>query len=414
MSDTVRSVAIIGAGLAGANVAAGLRSHGYAGHVTLVGSESHLPYERPPLTKDVLAGVMAVDQTAVHPAEFYQDNEIELVLGEPVDALDLSERSVVLARGRRLRADRVVLCTGVSPRRLGVPGEDLEGVHSVRDREDSQALRNAAERGDPIVVIGEGFIGTEVASTLARQGCDVTVLMGRDLPVQPVLGADAGAWLAQQHRVNGVRLRPSTPPRAIIGTSSVQGVELADGSVVPASAVVVGIGSIPSGQSLASDAGITTRDGVVVDGVGRSSVPEVFATGDLARFPTSSYGEIRVEHWQHAIQHAQVVAAAIVGVEQAPYAGVPWVWTEQFGRRWEIAGLPQRGTDVVRRGDPDSDEGALWAFTNDSRVVAAVALGRRRELRAVLRSLEGPVSLMTPQFVDESVDVRRALVAEAW
>jgi 3-phenylpropionate/trans-cinnamate dioxygenase ferredoxin reductase subunit len=403
------SVAVVGGGLAGARAVAALREEGFTGRVSLIGAEPRLPYERPPLSKEFLSEGLSPDRLLVHPPEFYDEHRIELVLGRPATRLSPGDGTIHLAGGGAVRAGRVLLCTGVAPRRLGVPGEALPGVHALRDLPDGEALRAVVRAGVPVVVVGEGFIGSEVASTLAGLGADVTLLMGGDLPMQPVLGVEAGDWLLAQHRGHGISARPRSPIRAILGDDRVTAVELADGTVLPAGAVVVGIGSVPA-VGLAADVGIDVGDGVLVDAYSRTSLPGVYAAGDLARFPSAAFGRaLRVEHWQNAQDQATTAVRAMLGAAAEPYDGIPWAWSEQHGRRWEIAGQPHLGTSVARRGDPDSVDGALWVFSDEGRVRGAVAVGRRRELRAVLRGLAHGVTVAEHDVRDESVDIRTAL-----
>ncbi|MFF5988806.1 NAD(P)/FAD-dependent oxidoreductase [Prauserella flavalba] len=408
MTASFDSVAVIGAGLAGASAAVALRERGFSGRIRLIGAESHLPYERPPLSKEFLGGDLPAERLAVHPADAYAEWEIELVLGRPATRLRPAERAVELAGGTRIGADRVLLGTGVRPRSAGVPGEWLSGVHHLRDLEHAQALREVIERGVPLVVVGEGFIGSELASTLAEQGADVTLLMAGDLPMRHALGEEAARWLLGRHRENGVRVLARSPLKSINGFDRVESVEVGDGTVLPAGAVVIGIGSEPV-VDLAVGAGLAVDNGVVVDSSSRTSIPEIYAAGDLARFPSRAFNRrLRVEHWQNAQNQAANAVESMLGHDE-PYDDIPWAWTEQHGRRWEIAGLPMLGTDVVRRGDPDSAEGALWVFSEQGRVQGAVAVNRRRELRAVRRALAREALVDVDAVRDESVDIRTAI-----
>ncbi|MET8249141.1 FAD-dependent oxidoreductase [Streptomyces sp. NPDC005202] len=408
MTASFDSVAVIGAGLAGASAAVTLRERGFSGRIRLIGAEKHLPYERPPLSKEFLGGQLPAERLLVHPADAYAERDIELVLGRPVTQLCPADRAVELDGGERVDADRVLLCTGVRPRSVGVPGESLSGVHYLRDLEHAVALREVIERGVPVVVVGEGFIGSELASTLAEQGADVTLLMAGDLPMKQVLGVEAAGWLLDQHHRRGVKVLARSPLKSIHGFDRVEAVEVADGTVLPAGAVVIGIGSEPVAD-LAISAGLAVDHGVVVDSSSRTSIPEIYAAGDLARFPSRTFNrQLRVEHWQNAQNQAANAVESMLGHDE-PYDEIPWAWTEQHGKRWEIAGLPMLGTDVVRRGDPDSAEGALWVFSDQGRVQGAVAVNRRRELRAIRRALAQEVFVDTDAVRDESVDIRIAI-----
>ncbi|MBW0088150.1 FAD-dependent oxidoreductase [Pseudonocardia sp. KRD-184] len=412
MRTGVASVAVVGAGLAGATAVRTLREQGFSGRVTLIGGEPHLPYERPPLSKAYLTAGAARETLQVHPPEFYAAHDIEVVLGRAAARL-VPGRGVELVDGTVAAAERVLLCTGLRPRRLPVSGAALTGVLGVRDLEDAERLRDAVARGGRTVVVGEGFVGSEVAATLAGLGAEVTLLMGTGLPVQPALGPEAGAWLLARHRASGIDVRERSPIRAILGAGQVESVELADGTVLPADTVVIAVGSAPNAD-LAADAGIRVQDGVLVDERGRTSHPGVYAAGDVARFPSATFGgTLRVEHWQHAQQHAAGAARAVLGGTEA-YDRVPWAWSEQHGHRFEIAGLPWSGGVVRRRGDPDSAEGALWITVRDGRVVGAVSVNRRRELRAVLRALgRGPVTVDEHALLDPDADLPSLLTRPA-
>lgn len=408
MTGSIDSVAVVGGGLAGASAVAALRAHGFVGRVTLISAEKHLPYERPPLSKDFLRGQMPADALLVHSRDSYEELDIELLRGRRAIRLVPADRAVELEGGDRVRADRVLLCTGVRPRPVGVPGGELAGVHYLHDLEDALTLRSVIERDVPVIVVGEGFIGSEVASTLAEQGADVTLLMGGDLPMQQVIGDEAGQWLLAQHRFHGVDVRPKSPIRSILGQQHVEGVELRNGDILSAGAVVVGIGSEPV-LDYAGGIGLAIDDGILVDGFGRTTVPAVYAAGDLARFPSPAFGRnIRVEHWQNAQNHAAKAVTGILGAHE-PYNEIPWAWTEQYGKRWEIAGLPAPSMAVIRRGVPDSADGALWVFSEHGRVYGAVAVNRRRELRAVRRALANGPIFSNYTIRDESVDIRAAL-----
>lgn len=413
MSGSFDSVAVVGGGMAGATAVTALRDQGFSGRVSLVCAEKHLPYERPPLSKEFLAGEVAEEQLLIHPPATYEEQGIELHLGRPATRLRPSDGAVELEDGSFVRADRVLLCTGVRPRpveAVGVPGGDLPGVHYLHDLHEAWAIQAVIGRGVPVVVVGEGFIGSELASTLACQGADVTLVMLGELPMQPVFSREASEWLLAQHRAHGVDVRPQVPLKAIRGRDRVEAVELSDGTVLPAGAVVVGIGSEPV-AGLATDAGISGDDGVVVDGVGRTSVSEIYAAGDLARHPNPKFGrDIRVEHWQNAqLQAAKAVEGMLGDGDVAPYDDIPWVWTEQYENHWEIVGLPAPSMKVIRRGTLGAAGGALWIFSQDGLVWGAVAVNRRRELRLVRRALKrGPV-FSDETLRDESVDIRAAL-----
>lgn len=408
------SVAVVGAGLAGATIVRTLRERGFTGSVSLIGDEVHLPYERPMLSKEFLTTGVTRDALQVRPMAQYEADEIELVLGRRAIRV-LPGVGVQIEGGAVVPADHVFLCTGVRPRSLPVRGSELPGVISIRNLEDAEALREAVARGDRTVVVGEGFIGSEVAATLAGRGADVTLLMGGELPMQPAMGPEAGAWLLAEHRKSGIAVRERSSIRSIGGGNRAESVELTDGTVIRAGSVVMAVGCEPN-VDLAIDTGLVLDDGVLVDSRGLTSSARVHAVGDIARFPSATFGRtLRVEHWQHAQQHAQVAAAALVG-DGDIYDGVPWAWSVQHGHRIEIAGLPWAGDTTWRRGDPNGPDGALWISGRAGRIIGAVSVNRRRELRAVLRALRrAPVVVVgdAGELADSDSDLRMLLDAMA-
>jgi 3-phenylpropionate/trans-cinnamate dioxygenase ferredoxin reductase subunit len=404
---------VVGANLAGGRAAEDLRRRGFDGRLVVVGEETHRPYERPPLSKGVLAGTTASSTTFLHGEEFYEDNDIELVLGKRVVSLDRTGAAVTLDDGRSLPADKVLLCTGGRVRRLSaaaVPGADLPGVHYLRTLDDASALRSGLVSGASVVVIGAGFIGAEAAATAATAGCAVTMLELADVPLWRVLGRDLGAVYAGIHRERGVDLRTGVGVDRIEGRGRVERVVATDGSVFEASIVIVGIGLDPA-QELAESAGIATGDGILVDEFCRTSVPNVFAAGDVANHPNPFLGRrVRLEHWQNAQNQGVAAAGAMLG-ETVPYAEVPWFWSDQFGLRLEMCGHPGAGARMVIRGDVPGLAFTAFYFDGDGddggRTTGAVSVNRPRDMRAAVRLVASGAVVSANALRDESVDLRK-------
>ena len=345
----MRTVTIVGASLAGWSVARGLRGGGFDGRITLVGAEPHRPYDRPPLSKAYLAGDLeAGDLSLVVEGEA---DRVDWVLGQRAVALR-PDRTVTLDDGTELAADALVIATGATPRTL--PGTDgLGGVHTLRTRDDADALRRALVPGARVVVIGAGFIGAEVASTAHRLGCDVTVVDAAAAPMAGAFGPDLAELVTGLHAAHGVPLRVGVPVAGLRADGGrVTGVALGDEEVLAADVVVVGIGVRPETGWLAGS-GLKVDDGVLVDGAGRASTPGVFAVGDLARYPSKRAGGlVRVEHWTHARDHGAAVARTMLG-EDVTYDPAPYVWTEQYGTMIQFAGFARPGDQIeVVDGDP--------------------------------------------------------------
>lgn len=368
-------VVVVGAGLAGAKTVEGLRERGYDGGIVLLGTETERPYERPPLSKGYLQGSDERDGAFVHPADWYAAHDVDLRLGTTARSIDLGARDVVDGSGTRTGWDHLVLATGSEPRRLDVPGAGLDGVVQLRTLDDSDRLRALLTAGKRVVVVGGGWIGLEVTAAARAAGCEVSVLVRDPLPLLAVLGPELAAMFADLHRENGVDLRTRTEISEIVAAGDgthVGAVELADGTLVDADLVVVGIGAAPR-VDLAKAAGLHVENGVVVDAHLRSTNPHVLAVGDIARAHHPLLGtHVRVEHWANALNQPATAAATIVGADE-PYDKLPYFFTDQFDLGMEYVGyVGAHGYDeVVVRGDLQGRE--LIAFwRREGRVLAAM------------------------------------------
>ncbi|WP_249715082.1 NAD(P)/FAD-dependent oxidoreductase [Rhizomonospora bruguierae] len=364
---------IVGAGLAGAKAAQALREEGFDGPLVLIGEENHHPYERPPLSKKYLMDQAGRDAAAVHPGGWYDEHAVRLRLGTAVTALDPAGHEVTLADGERLGYAKLLLATGASPRRLPVPGADLDGVLTLRRFEDSDRIRAALSRSGRIAVVGGGWIGLEVAAAARAAGVEVTVLEAADLPLLRVLGPEAARVFADLHRANGVDLRCGVRIERLTGAGGrVTGVRLADGTEIAADAVVVGIGAAPN-TGLAVDAGLDVDDGIRVDAALRTSDPDVYAAGDVANAWHPLLGRhLRVEHWANALHQPQTAAKAMLG-QRAAHDRLPYFYTDQYDLGMEYTGFvdPDDRYEVVFRGDVQRREFiAFWLA--DGRVLAGM------------------------------------------
>jgi len=361
---------IVGASLAGAKAAETLREEGFGGPVVLIGDEAERPYERPPLSKDYLLGKAERQSIYVHPESWYEDNGVELRLGVPVTAIDPAAHEVELADGSRLGYARLLLATGSSPRRLPVPGADAAGVLYLRQVADSDQIKAAFQTASRVAVIGAGWIGLETAAAARAAGAEVTILEAAGLPLLRVLGPEVAQVFAGLHREHGVDLRFGVQVSEITGEGGraadrggpAAGVRLADGSLVEADAIIVGVGITPNSQ-LAESAGLATGSGVVVDARLRSSDPDIYAAGDVASAYHPLLGRhIRVEHWANALNQPQTAARAMLG-EDVAYDRVPYFYTDQYDLGMEYAGYVEPGgyDQVVFRGDVERREFiAFW------------------------------------------------------
>jgi 3-phenylpropionate/trans-cinnamate dioxygenase ferredoxin reductase component len=361
---------IAGASLTGAKAAETLRADGFEGRLLLIGAEPERPYERPPLSKDYLRGEAERDKLYVHEERFYAEHDIDLRLGRAVADIDLAGSAVALDDGEGLRFDRLLLATGAEPRRLTIAGSELDGVHYLRDTADSDALRERIGRGGAAVVIGAGWIGSEVAASARQRGLDVTVIEPAAVPLERVLGAEVGAIYRDIHADHGVRMLLGTGVEAFEGETAVERVRTSDGRVLDCDFVVVGIGVQPR-DGLASRAGIETGNGIQVDEHLRTSAPNVFAAGDVANARHPFYGEpIRVEHWANALHQGPAAARSMLGHDE-PFDRLPYFFSDQYDVGMEYSGFARSWDRVVFRGDPAAREFIAFWLAGD-RVVAGM------------------------------------------
>jgi 3-phenylpropionate/trans-cinnamate dioxygenase ferredoxin reductase subunit len=361
---------IVGASLAGASAATAARDHGYEGRIVLVGDEPGLPYERPPLSKAVLRGDEPPESADVHDAAHYAERQIELVAGRTVTALDPEAREVVLDRDERLPFTSVLLATGSTPRRLRLPGAELDGIHYLRTRADSLRLRDALHDGARVAVIGAGWIGSEVAASAREVGAEVVLVEPLAVPLQRVLGDEIGGVFARLHADHGVDLRLGTGIAEFQGSGSVDTVVLSDGDRVPVDLAVVGVGIVPRTE-LAEAAGLKVENGVVVDEHLQTDVPGVYAAGDVAAAWHPHYRRhLRVEHWANALNQGLTAGANVAAGGEA-YTRVPYFFSDQYDLGMEYVGFNQPDDEVTIRGDAEAREFiAFWQ--RDGQVTAAM------------------------------------------
>ncbi len=372
--STATPYVIVGASLAGAKAAEALRAVGFDGPVVLIGAENERPYERPPLSKGYLQGKAERDVIYVHPKEWYHEADVDLRTGTTVTAIDRVTHEVVLADGSRVGYGKLLLTTGSAPRRLGVPGADLDGVLYLRSVGDSERIKAAIGSARSIAVIGAGWIGLEVTAAAREAGAAVTVLEAAELPLLRVLGPEVAEVFAALHRDHGVDLRSGVQVAEITGTDGrVAGVRLGDGTEVAADAVIVGVGITPNTE-LAAAAGLDIDDGITVDAALRSSDPDIYAAGDAASAFHPVIGKhIRVEHWANALNQPQAAARAMVG-QQVSYDRVPYFFSDQYDLGMEYSGYVEPGgyDEVVFRGDVTGREFLAFWLAADGRVLAGM------------------------------------------
>ncbi|MGV9803191.1 NAD(P)/FAD-dependent oxidoreductase [Mycobacterium sp. NPDC003449] len=400
--------AIIGGGLAGAKAAQALRDNDFDGRVVLFGAEDHLPYERPPLSKEFLAGKKSLPDFTVDPAAWYRDHHIDLRLGTEVAALDPAGHTVTLPDDSTVGYDKLLLATGSASRRPPIPGSDAAGVHYLRTIDDAAALDRALTDGSSLAVVGAGWIGLEVAASARQRGISVTVVETARLPLLAALGPEAAEVFADLHREHGVDLRCEQSVEEITTSGgNATGLRLADGSTVATDAVLVAVGAAPN-TALAERAGLATGDGgVLVDASLRTSDPDIYAVGDIAAAQHPLFGaRIRTEHWANALKQPAVAAAGMLG-RPAEYAELPYFFTDQYDLGMEYVGHPAGYRRAVFRGDVAGREFVTFWLDGDDRVLAGMTVN----VWDALDQVKALIRARTPVDPDRLTDPAQPLPA---
>ena len=410
---------IVGASLAGASAAAALREGGFEGELTLIGEEARLPYSRPALSKGYLRGQERFEDQLVNPADFYDKARVTVRLGARATRVDPARRVVELAGGETVPYDRLLVTTGGRNRALRTPGADLSGIFQLRTVEDCDRIRAAARAGARAVVVGMGFIGSEVTASLRQMGVAVSAIEGHPVPLARVLGPEVGAVLAGVHRDHGVDLVLGDSVAAFEGAGRLERVRTAKGRVLACDLVVAGIGIEPN-QELLAEAGARVDNGVLVDPQCRTSLPDVYAAGDVASHQHPLFGRLRVEHWNNGLHHGRAAARAMLGGSE-PYVFVHSFWSDQYEHLIEYVGFAATWDRLVFRGTPESRK-FLGFYLEDGVLRAAVGLDRggdpedpksESELKAVAGLIRSRARVDPARLADEAVELSRLAPAPA-
>lgn len=398
---------IVGASLTGATAAIALREHSTRVRITLIGAEPEFPYERPPLSKTYLRGEASRDKALIRPASFYQEHGIELMLGTPATRLDAAGRAVELADGRRVPFDALLVATGAHTRDIAIPGGHLPGVYSLRTIDDADRMRQEMIADRRAVIVGMGFIGSEVAASCRLRGVDVAVIDPGKVPLGRLLGETVGRTLADLHRAHGVRTIFEDRVDHFEGDRHVVAVVTKAGVRVPCDFAVAGIGVEPATGWL-DGAGLDIDNGVIVDEYCRTAVPGIFAAGDVANFYHPLFGRrMRIEHWQNAIKQGTIAARNMLG-ERVPCDDVPWFWSDQYDTTLQYAGFHTAWQELVIRGDPASGH-YVACYLNDGRVDAVAGINRPKDVRRLQALIRARRPVHAEGLRDERVGPERLL-----
>nr|MBM4731311.1 FAD-dependent oxidoreductase [Prescottella equi] len=372
LDPSQRTFVVVGGGLAGAKLAESLRARDFDGAIVLLSAEDHLPYERPPLSKEHVAGKKSLPDFTVQNGDWYRDHHVDLRLGTTAEAIDRDNRRVVLPDGSTIGYDKLALATGSRSRRPPIPGADAAGVHYLRTIEESDALIAALTPGSRLVVVGAGWIGLEIAAGARGKDVSVTIVEAADLPLLAALGSEMGAVFADLHREHGVAFRFGAKVEEItVSDGHANGVRLGDGTVLPADAVLVAVGAQPNIE-IAEAAGLSVDGGVLVDGTLTTSDPHIVAVGDIAAQQHPLLGtRIRVEHWANALNQPAIAAATMLG-HPVEFTNLPYFFTDQYDLGMEYVGWAPEYSRVVTRGDVAAREFLAFWLDEENRVLAGM------------------------------------------
>lgn len=369
-------IVIIGAGQAGAQLAQSLRQGGFEGPLRLIGDEPHPPYQRPPLSKKFLAGDIGAEGLWLRPPAFYSTNNIDLIPNTRVVAVDPAAKRLKLENGSTLSYGKLVLATGTHARRLPLEGADKQGVVTLRSIADVDAIRESLKVCNRIAIIGAGYIGLEVAAVARALGKEVSVIEAQDRVMKRVVSETVSSYFATLHLSHGIDLRLNTGIECLQGEGAVSGVKLTTGEVVPAELVLIAVGAEPNDR-LAEEAGLDVDNGVLVDGCGQTSDPDIYAVGDCTRFYSNRYKRsVRMESVQNAIDQAKIAAQSLLG-EDVDYDPLPWFWSDQYDIKLQIAGLSEGYDTTVVTGSPESHKFYV-AYLRENQLIAVDSINSAR------------------------------------
>ena len=399
-----RSFVIVGASLAGATAAATLRAEGFDGAVTLIGAESEPPYERPPLSKEYLRGEQPLADAYVRPSEWYAEQAIDLRLGTRAVQIDAHGRRVVLAGGEGIGFDRLLVATGSRNRTLDVPGADLPGIFELRQSGDADRIREAASGGARVVCVGMGFIGAEVAASLRQLGCSVTVVEVFETTLYRILGPDIGRALEGLHRDHGVAMYFNEAVASFEGDGRLEAVVTSGGRRLEADVAVVGIGTEPSVE-LMGGTGLDRGGGIAVDPSLETSIPGVFAAGDVAEHDHPTFGRIRVEHYDNAIKMGEAAARNMLGAGQV-FDDPHWFWSDQYDAQIQTAGIAPTWSRMVVRGSLEDRSFCAFLLDDDGVVRSTVSMNWKRDVRRSFKLISAAATPEAAALEDPDVDLR--------
>lgn len=399
-----RHFIVVGASQAGCWISKTLRQEGFLGKVTLIGDEDFYPYERPPLSKDLLLGTAEIESTYFFDPKSYEDDKIEVLLNTRVEKIQPEKKTIMLENGREMAWDRLAIATGSRVRSLEVDGSTLSGIYYLRDLNDSKAIKDSVAEGTNAVIVGGGWIGLECAASLKKLGCNPTVVESSERLCMRAVNSEMSEWMREFHVSNGIDVRLGTCVDKFNGDKAVTSVSLSDNSTISCTLVIIGIGVIPNIE-LAKQAGLLVSDGIVVDQFCKTSNPNIFSAGDVANHPNRFLDRrVRLESWDNAMK--QGISAAKSMLEKGQdYSEIPWFWSQQFDANIQILGLPVNWEECVVRGDRTANK-FIEFYLKDNLITGAVAINNNRELKICKRLMQLEQRVNSHDLADLSIKMQ--------
>ena len=399
-----RHFVVVGASQAGCWISKTLRQEGFKGKITMIGEESYYPYERPPLSKDVLLGKTDIESTYFFKPESYKDDDIDVLLDTRVNKISCRDKNILLQDGRLVSWDRLAIATGSRVRRLEVEGSGLDGIHYLRNLNDTRVIKESAKLDSTVVIVGGGWIGLECAATLKSLGCNPIVIESSDRLCARAVAPEISAWMKDFHTENGIDIRLNTSVKRFEGDGSVTSVFLTDNSQIDCSSVVVGIGVLPNVE-LAEEAGLLVDNGIVVDDLCVTSDKDIFAAGDVTNHPNNFLKQrVRLESWDNAMKQGISAGLSMLGKGKS-YSEIPWFWSQQFDANIQIIGIPDSWDEAVVRGTKTANEFTEF-YLKDNNIVGAVAVNNNREIRVTKRLMQSGKKIGSADLTDSSKNIQ--------
>ncbi|HIG66427.1 MAG TPA: pyridine nucleotide-disulfide oxidoreductase [Porticoccaceae bacterium] len=403
--DLSEHAVIVGASHAAVQLMISLRQQGWIGHITVISEESHMPYQRPPLSKAYLSGDLAEERLLLRASETYEKLNVDFKFGCKVTSIDAKNQQLNLETGEKIGFTKLALCTGARVRELDLPGTELGGVHYLRTMDDVKAIRQSAKKASRAVIIGGGYIGLETAASLTKLGIKVTVLETETRLLKRVASEQVSEFYKRLHEEEGVEIRLGSKVVALQGNSQVKSVVCDDDSHSGADMVIIGVGVIPNTE-LASEAGLVVENGIVVDQFAQTSHPDIVAAGDCTFHPNSLLKKsLRLESVPNASEQAKAAAASLCGIKKA-YSELPWFWSDQFDVKLQIAGISQGYTEAVVRGDASLGRSFAVFYIKNQQIIAADCINRPKDFMVAKKLILQQSTIDVAALVDEGIEIK--------